>query len=69
LEQIQGIDIGSLDAGDIPETPNDVGVGGIMDDEGTKPLTVSSIPHFASTGPKFLRCTDLVDVRVSIDSS
>jgi hypothetical protein len=69
LEQIQGIDIGSLDTRDIPETPDDVGVGGIMDDEGTEPLAVSSIAHFTSTGPKFLGGTDLVDVRVGIDAS
>ena len=69
LEQIQGIDIGCLDTRDIPEAPDDVRVGRIMNDERTKSLTVAPIPHFTSTGPKLLGGTDLVDVGVGVDTT
>ena len=69
MEQIQGIDIGGLDSRDISETPDNVRVWCIMNDERTKSLTVSSIPHFPSTSTEFLRRTDLGDVMVGVDAS
>jgi len=69
LEQIQGIDIGGLDSGDISETPDDIRVWCVMNDERTTSLAVSSIPHFPSTSAEFLGRTDLVDVMVSVDAS
>src|SRR5579859_1017866 len=69
LKEVQRVDVGGLDTGDIAERADNVGVGGIVDDERAKSLTMTTVAHLTSSGAKFLRCMDFENILVCINSS
>jgi len=68
LKEVQGVDISGLDTGDIAERADDVGVGGVVDDERTKSLTMTTVAGFTSASTEFLRCMHFEDILVSVDA-
>lgn len=69
LKKVQRVDISGLDTRDIAERADNVRVGGVVDDERAKSLTMTTVAHFTSASAKLLRCMDLEDIFVRINSS
>jgi len=68
LKEVQGVDISGLDTRDIAERADDVGVGGVVDDERTKSLTMTTVAGFTSASTEFLGCMHFEDILVSVDA-
>lgn len=70
LEEVEGVDGGSLDTGDVAESANELLsiLVGVVDDEGTTALSVATVPELTLTGTELLGGLDLLDVLASTDS-
>ena len=69
LKQVQRVDICSFDTRDVAEGADKVGGCTVVNDEGTKTLTMTAITHFASSSTEFSGCTDFDDIIVCIHAA
>jgi len=70
LEEVEGIDGGGLNTGDVAEALDEVlavGLGGV-DDERTTALAVATAPHLTLTSTELLGLLNLLDVGASANS-
>lgn len=69
LEQVQAVDGGSLDAGDVAEGGNELLaiLLGLVDDQGAATLLMPPVPQLTLTGAELARSLDLLDVRAGTD--
>jgi hypothetical protein len=70
LEEVEGVDGGGLDTGDVAEGLDELlAVGlGVVDDEGTTALAETTATHLTLTGTGLLGLLDLHEVRAGTDS-
>lgn len=69
LEEVEGVDGGGLDTGDVAEAADELlAVNlGVVDDQGSTALAVPTAPELALSGAELLGALDLVDVAARAD--
>lgn len=70
LEEVQGVDWGSLDTWDVAESANQLlsVLVGVVDDERTTALPVATVPELTLTSAELLGGLDLLNVRAGTNS-